>query len=114
MPSDESQNILGQAQAYQQQMQSMLLQKESLKMQSAEIKKALEDLEKSGSAEVYRISGPILIKTTAEDARKDLMEKDESIDLRISTIDKGEKRMRQKIEELKERLESTEKKAAAG
>ena len=96
--------LIGQAQAYQQQMQAYIMQKEQLSIQLMEINKAVEDLEKTKEADIYRISGPVLIKTKKADAKKDLKEKQDMIKLRLSQIEKREKGIKDKIDELKERL----------
>ena len=102
--SKESQNLIGQAQAYQQQMQSFMVQKETLNMQLMEISKAIEDLEKSKETDVYRISGPVLIKTSKADAKKDLKDKQDLIKTRLGAIDKSEKKIKDKIEDIREKL----------
>jgi prefoldin beta subunit len=101
---EQAQQILGQAQVYQQQMQSILSQKETLKIQQMEIKKALEEMGKAGSEHVYKASGPILIKSSKEDVKKELSEKDEFITTRLQTLDRSEKKVKEKIEELREKL----------
>ena len=113
--SKQSQQLLGQANAYQQQIQSFMVQKESLNMQLMEINKAVEDLEKSKETEVYKISGPVLIKTKKADAKKDLKDKQDLIKMRLESIEKNEKRIKDKIEELRGKLsESTGSEKAAG
>ncbi|HJW97375.1 MAG TPA: prefoldin subunit beta [archaeon] len=101
---EQAQQLLGQAQVYQQQMQSILAQKETLKMQQLELKKALEEMEKSHEASVYKASGPILIKSLREDVKKELSERDEFITTRLQTFERSEKKVREKIEELREKL----------
>ena len=114
MVSEQLQQLFNQVQLYQQQMQAVLAQKESLSLQSGEIKKALEELEKSRSKDAYRISGPILIKGTATEIRKDLREKQESIGLRVKSLEKTEKMVGEKIEGLRERLEKSQKSENVG
>jgi prefoldin beta subunit len=101
---EQAQQILVQAQAFQQQMQSILSQKETLRIQQIEIKKALEEMEKSAEASVYKASGPILIKSPKEDVKKELSEKDEFISTRLQTLERSEKKVKEKIEELREKL----------
>ncbi len=101
---EQAQHLLGQAQVYQQQMQSIVAQKETLKMQQMELKKALEEMEKSQEASVYKASGPILIKSSREDVKKELSEKDEFITTRLQTLERSEKKVREKIEEIREKL----------
>jgi len=102
--SKNVQQLLGQAQLYQQQMQSILNQKELISMQVMEIDKALEALETTKENEVFKISGPILIKTGKALVKKELKEKKEAISLRIKSLEKGENRMKAQMEELRARL----------
>ena len=101
---EQAQQLLGQAQVYQQQMQSIMAQKETLKVQQLEIKKALEEIGKSPEGHVYKASGPILIKSSMEDVKKELSEKDEFITTRLQTLERSEKKVKEKIEELREKL----------
>jgi prefoldin beta subunit len=101
---EQAQQILGQAQAYQQQIQSILAQKETLKIQQMEIKKALEEMDKAKDEQVYKASGPILIKSSKEDVKKELSEKDEFITTRLQTLERSEKKVKEKIEELRVKL----------
>lgn len=107
--SDEIQHLLEQAQVYQQQIQGVITQKETLKMQVMEIDKALEELGKSKETEVYKLSGPVLIKTKKSDAEKDLKEKKETVDLRVKSLEKSEARLKEKIEELRKKLTESSK-----
>ena len=111
MTALDNTQLIGQAQAYQQQMQAYIMQKEQLSIQLMEINKAADDLDKTKETDVYRISGPVLIKTKKADAAKDLKDKQEMIKLRLAQIEKREKGIKDKIEELKEQLT---KPAAAG
>jgi len=104
MTSEQTQQMLNQAQLYQQQMQGLLLQRESLNMQMLEVKRALEELEKTEQTEVYKASGPILIKTTKEEVKKELAEKQELINLRLKTLEKGEKKIKERFEEIRGKL----------
>lgn len=102
--SDEVQKLLEQAQVYQQQMQGVITQKEALNMQLMEITKALEELEKSKETEVYKLAGPVLIKTKKAEAEKELNEKKDTIGLRVKTLEKSETRLKEKVEELRKKL----------
>lgn len=104
MTEEDSQKLLGQAQLYQQQMQGIMTQKEALKLQRVEIEKALAELEKTSEKEVFKISGPILIKEGKPHVKKDLNEKKDAISLRIKTLEKGEAKIKGQLEELKTKL----------
>ncbi|MEM5773210.1 MAG: prefoldin subunit, partial [Candidatus Aenigmatarchaeota archaeon] len=48
-------------QFYQQQLQTLLIQKESLKIQVAEIEGALEELDKTEQKQAFKIVGNIMV-----------------------------------------------------
>jgi len=100
----ETEQLLNQAQIYQQQIQTILTQKNALALELNEIKKALEEIEKTNGKSVFKISGPILIQMDTKDAKKDLEEKENIINLRMKTIEKQESKLREKIEELRSKL----------
>ena len=104
MTDKDLQNLIMQAQSYQQQLQMVTSQKEALSMQTLEIGKALEELSKPGKEDVYRIAGPILIKVGKADAVKDLKSKRDISAIRIKSVNKSETGLKEKLEELKEKL----------
>ncbi len=113
--ANETQQLLEQAQVYQQQIQGIITQKETMNMQLLEMKNALEELEKSKETEVYKLSGPVLIKAKKTEVEKDLKEKKEIIGVRVKTLEKSEARIKAKIEELRHKLTEVSKpRAKAG
>ena len=104
MVSKEAQNTLMQAQAYQQQVQGILMQKENITLQLAEIKKALDELAKTKETEIFKMSGPILIKASKAAVKKELSEKQDLLNMRAKTLDKTEKKAQDKLGELKGKL----------
>jgi prefoldin beta subunit len=107
----ETEQLLNQAQLYQQQIQTILTQKAALTLELNEINKALEEIEKTDEESVLKVSGPILIKMGTEDIKKDLNEKKDMINLRVKTIEKQELRLKEKIEELRSKLMKSQSKA---
>jgi len=112
MMTEKAKELLGQAQTYQQQLQVLLAQKEAITMQLIELKKALEELGKTKETEVYRISGPILIRAKKTDVKKDLQDKEKIMDTRVKTIETNEKRIKDKLDELRQDLTKTDIKGA--
>ena len=106
MVTEADRQIFEQFQAYQQQLQSVLIQKENLKLQILEMDKAVEELEASKEKEAYKIAGPIMIKKNSEDLKKELKEKKENFDLRIKSLEKAEERMVGKLKEMEPKLKS--------
>ncbi len=104
MVDENAQQLIMQAQSYQQQFQMIAGQKEALNLQIIETGKALEELAKPGEDEVYKITGPVLIKVTKKEAKKDLETKKDLAMLRMKTIEKSETSIKQKLEELKDKL----------
>ncbi len=110
MASEQAQQLLGQAQIYQQQMQGILTQKEIMSTQLVEIEKAIDELGKTKEKQVYRISGPILIKSSKSEVKKDLEEKKNLIAMRVKSLEKSEDKIKEKMGVLREKLT----KASAG
>lgn len=107
MTDADIQKLLSQAQSYQQQMQLMTGQKEALNMQILETAKALEELKKDDKDDVYKITGPILVKVSRKEAGKDLESKKEIAMLRLKTVEKSEAGIKEKLEELRQKLEKS-------
>ncbi len=103
--SPEAQQLLMEMQIFQQQVQTVMAQKENLNLQSMEIDKALEELEKAKDDDVYKAVGPILIKSSKKDLKTELNEKKETIGLRLKSLEKQEERMKEKLKESQEKLE---------
>lgn len=101
---EDPNQLVAQFQNYQQQMQSLLIQKESLRLQSAEVDKALEELGKTQQESAYRITGQIMISKPVEELKKDLIETKENIQVRVKTLEKSEDRISNKMKEIQEKL----------
>jgi prefoldin beta subunit len=102
--TEETKNLITQFQNYQQQLQSILIQKESLKLQNIEIERALEELNATTQKTAYKITGQIMINKPVEELKKELNETKENIDLRIKSLEKTEERISNKLKELQNKL----------
>lgn len=100
----EAQDLISQFQAYQQQLQSVLIQKESMKMQSMEIERALEELNSTSQKNAFKITGQIMISKSVDDLKKELNEAKEAVDIRIKSLEKSEERVSNKLKELQTKL----------
>jgi prefoldin beta subunit len=100
---EDLEKIVGQLQMQNQQLQTILMQKQTMMVQSREVEKALDALEKC-SDEVYKSVGPILVKTTKDDMKKELTESKEDIDLKMASLDKQEKRIKEHIKEAQDKF----------
>ena len=102
---DMPQNIQEQLNQFQQ-SQSIAMQKQTLTLQINESKKALDELSKTADdQDVYKTAGPLLIKTTKTDSEADLKDSIEMLEIRQKTIEKQEKRITGKLEELQKNLQ---------
>ncbi|MDO5825385.1 MAG: prefoldin subunit beta [Methanosphaera sp. rholeuAM130] len=101
------QEQLNQFQQLQQQAQAIAMQKQTVDIQMNETKKALDELSKTDDdREIYKTAGPLLIKTTKSESESDLKDSVEMLELRKKTIEKQEKRITSKLEELQTNLQS--------
>lgn len=91
-------------QQIQQQLQVMMMQKQNVQTQKSEIDNALAELSKLEEKEAYEVIGNIMVKKSKTDIEKALKEKQELLDLRISTIEKQQDKITKSATELQEKL----------
>jgi prefoldin beta subunit len=89
---------IAQLQLIEQGMQNFLIQKQQFQAQLVEIESALKELEKSAIS--YKIVGNIMVDANKEELTKDLKSKKEIIELRVKTLEKQEKQMKEKASAL--------------
>jgi prefoldin beta subunit len=102
--TDQQKEMVFQFQTYQQQLQSILIQKESLKLQGMEIDKALEELNATKNDSAYKITGNIIVSKPVDELKKDAEESKEAIEIRIKSLEKTEEKINGKLKELQEKL----------
>ena len=91
---EETQQKISQLQLFEQSIQNVLIQKQQFQSQLVEIESALNEI---GTAkEVYKIVGNIMVDSKKEDLKKELASKKEMIELRIKTLEKQEKNIKEK------------------
>jgi prefoldin beta subunit len=105
----DAQNLVEQFQAYQQQLQNILIQKEGLKLQALEVDRALDELSKTKQTSAYKISGQIMIAKSVVDLKKELEETKENLSIRLGSMDKTEIRVGDKLKELQDKLKDVMK-----
>jgi prefoldin beta subunit len=101
---EETKNLIAQFQGYQQQLQNILIQKESLKLRVLEVEKALEELNKTKQKTAYKITGKIMVNKPVEELKKELKEAKEDGEVRIKSLEKSEERINNKLRELQKKL----------
>ncbi|AIY90090.1 prefoldin subunit beta [Geoglobus acetivorans] len=100
------QNLAGQLQQVQQQLQLIISQKAQLEGLIKEAKDALDELQKSDSDVAYRAVGNVLVKLKKEEIEKDLQEKIETYEVRKNMLERQEGKLRDRLAELQEKLRS--------
>lgn len=105
----ETENQIRELQIMEQNLQSILMQKQAFQLELSEVENALEELGKT-SDEVYKIVGNIMIKSSKESLLKDLKQKKDLISLRLKSIDAQEKNIEENAESLRKKVLSKIKK----
>ena len=98
----EMQEKVRQLQMLEQALQQLLMQKQTFQLQLMETESALKEIQ--GTQEAYKIVGNIMVLTKKEDLEKELKEKKETTELRISSLEKQETRTREKASALQKEV----------
>ena len=84
----------------QQNLQSIMTQKQHLEIETAESQKALEELKKiSDTDAVFKHAGTVLIKSTKQQLIDELEEKQEMAKTRATVLEKQETRVKETLKE---------------
>lgn len=86
------------------QLQVLVLQKHQLQLQLNEINLAEDELKKA-RGDVYRSIGAIMVKSTVEEAQKDLKERKDLIEIRINSAGKQEDKLRANLMDFQKKLQ---------
>jgi len=105
--STKVQNQLGMLQQIQQQLQNILSQKAQYEMAMREAKRAQEEISDSADDSVMYMSvGTVMMQKKKEVINTKLTEKIESLELRIKSLEKQEKMMQGKFEQLQAQIKA--------
>jgi prefoldin beta subunit len=104
MPEDPN-AMVAKFQILQQQLQSILMQKETLNINKMEIERAIEELGKTKETTAYKITGNIMVSKPVAELKKDLANTQEAIDIRLKSMEKTEKRMTEQLKDLQAKLQ---------
>ncbi len=90
----------------QQNLQAILIQKQQIEIEIAEIDRALEEIKKAGEEDtIYKAAGTILIKTKRDAIIKELEEKKELNNTRVTVLTKQENRVKESLKEAQSKLD---------
>ena len=105
----ETENQIKELQVLEQNLQSVMMQKQTFQLELSEIDNASLELSKV-SDDVYKIAGNIMVKSSKESLLKDLKQKKELISLRLKSLDSQEEKLAETTEEIRKKVLSTIKK----
>ena len=99
----------------QQNLQSVLVQKQQIDLEIIEIDKALAELEKSADGvKVYKSAGTVMVSSNKADVVKDLTESKDLSNTKLSVLNKQEERLKENIKEVQVKLDESMKRGAVG
>ena len=109
------QEQLAKMQQSQQNLQSIMAQKQQLEIDHMETEKALDEIKKAGeNDDVYKHAGSILIKSTKKDLIEDLEERKELAKTRTNVLAKQEEQVKQSLKEQESKITEMMKSQTAG
>lgn len=103
MPEQESSDVMQKFQEHQQELQSIIYQREAMRMHLQEMEGSIKELS-SAKSDVFKAVGAILIKTDAETLKKELADEKELIEVRLKSLEKQEKIVRDKLVAIQNKL----------
>ena len=100
------QEQIGKMQQSQQNLQSILMQKQQVEMENAESDRALEELKKAADGDqVFKYAGSILIKSDKKSLIDELAEKKELSKTKTTVLAKQEERLKTSLQEQEQKIQ---------
>ena len=96
-------NSLQELQMIEQNLQSLIYQKQVFQMELSESSTALKEVEKSGE-EVFKIIGQLMIKTDKSSVKEELEKKQKLLGLRVKSLEKQEVDLTKSAEEIRKKV----------
>ncbi|HJU13793.1 MAG TPA: prefoldin subunit beta [Candidatus Nitrosotalea sp.] len=99
------QEQVGRMQQLQQNLQSIMVQKQHIETEQLETERALEALKKAGDSDtVYKAAGSILVKSNKATLVSELEEKKELANTRLTVLSKQESRLKENLKEAETKI----------
>ncbi|MDP6459728.1 MAG: prefoldin subunit beta [Candidatus Hydrothermarchaeota archaeon] len=100
------QNQIMQFQQVQQQAQAISTQRMQLDLHLKEVERSLAEVEKlDDNAEIYKNVGAILMRSRTPSIKGELQENKETMELRIKTLQRQEKKIQQRLKEMQGKIQ---------
>lgn len=93
-------NKIQEMQFLEQNLQSLLFQKQTFQMELSESQAALNEI-KDTKEDVFKIIGQLMIKTDSSKVKEELLNKEKILELRMNSINKQESQLTEKLEKLR-------------
>ncbi len=106
MNQEEQKQLVGEFEKNRQMLYTISTQKQQSSMQLEMVKASLEELGKTKEEKVLKAVGNILVQKETKEVIKELEEKEESIGLRVKTLQKQEENTLKKLNSIKSQLEA--------
>jgi len=102
------QQMLGQLESYQQQLQLVIQQKQKVQVDLNDAKKALEELEKAGeNTLMYKTVGTLIVRTDRAEALEELKEKIETLEIRLKALERQEQKINEAVKALTQKIQGS-------
>lgn len=98
----ETQEKISQLQMIEETLQQYAASKQTINSQILEIDSALSELE--GKKSAYKIVGAIMIEKDSVELKNDLLERKKVLDIKSSSIERHEEKVRQKFDSLQKQV----------
>ena len=99
-----TQDDLKTIQTLQQQLQAVMIEKDTISLRLAEIDKTLEELNKIENEEVFRIYGRVMVKKKKSDVIDELNSEKETLEIRLKTLERTENKIIEKLKEYEKKM----------
>ncbi len=112
--TDELQSAMSEFERTRGQMMVVGNQKQQLSFHANSLKAALDELAKTKEKKVYKAVGNILILSDTSEVKKEIEAQKETADLKVKTLQKQEDAFVDKLNKLKQTIESAQKPSNEG
>lgn len=96
-------NPMQEMQMLEQNLQNILMQKQSFQMEFSETQSSLKEI-KEAKGDVFKVIGQLMIKTDKTKMEEELTNKEKIIDLKIQTLEKQEEKLSEKLSKIRDEM----------
>jgi prefoldin beta subunit len=94
---------IAQLQSLEQNLRNIDMQKQNMQLQLMESENSLKEL-KEYSGKTYKIVGPVMVESNKDTLLKDLTDKEGVLKVRLETLEKQEKTLREQFQNIQNEL----------